>query len=102
MAIHKLIYRANGNSHLEDVLVRYDNVATRIWCLAIDKLPDLAKHVREHSTLLEAIAVGDGTASSLALDHASPRSRQRCIPGGSMPSWVSPLPTGPSAVVAAS
>ena len=33
MAIHKLIYRATGNPHLEDVLVRYDNLATRIWCL---------------------------------------------------------------------
>ena len=72
MAIHKLIYRATGNPHLEDVLVRYDNLATRIWCLVIDKLPDLAEHVREHSILLEAIAAGDGdTAASLALEHVT-------------------------------
>ena len=72
MAIHKLIYRATGNPHLEDVLIRYDNLATRIWCLVIDKLPDLAEHVREHSTLLEAIAAGDGdTAASLALEHVT-------------------------------
>ena len=70
MAIHKLIYRATGNPHLEDVLVRYDNLATRIWCLVIDKLPDLAEHVREHSTLLEAIAAGEAdTAAALALAH---------------------------------
>ena len=72
MAIHKLIYRASGNPHLEDVLVRYDNLATRIWCLVIDKLPDLADHVREHAILLEAIADGDAdTAASLALAHVT-------------------------------
>ena len=72
MAIHKLIYRATGNPHLEDVLVRYDNLATRIWCLVIDKLPDLADHVREHATLLEAIADGEGdTAATLALAHVT-------------------------------
>jgi DNA-binding GntR family transcriptional regulator len=72
MAIHQLIYRATGNPHLEDVLVRYDNLATRIWCLVIDKLPDLADHVREHSTLLEAIAAGEGdTAAALALAHVT-------------------------------
>ena len=72
MAIHQLIYRATGNPHLEDVLIRYDNLATRIWCLVIDRLPDLAEHVREHSTLLETIADGDGdTAAALALEHVT-------------------------------
>ena len=72
MAIHKLIYRATGNPHLEDVLVRYDNLATRIWCLVIDKLPDLADHVREHSALLEAVAAGEAdTAATLALAHVT-------------------------------
>ena len=72
MAIHKLIYRATGNPHLEDILVRYDNLATRIWCLVIDRLPDLAEHVREHSLLLETIAAGDGdAAASLALEHVT-------------------------------
>jgi DNA-binding GntR family transcriptional regulator len=72
MAIHQLIYRATGNPHLEDVLIRYDNLATRIWCLVIDRLPDLAEHVREHATLLEAIAAGDGdTAAALALEHVT-------------------------------
>lgn len=70
MAVHRLVYRATGNVHLEDVLVRYDNLATRIWCLVIDKLP--ADHVRQHHHLLEAIADGDGgTASRLALDHVT-------------------------------
>ena len=72
MGIHQLIYRATGNPHLEDILVRYDNLATRIWCLVIDKLPDLAEHVREHSLLLETIAAGDGdAAAALALGHVT-------------------------------
>ncbi|MGI8457144.1 MAG: GntR family transcriptional regulator [Propionibacteriaceae bacterium] len=70
MAVHRLIYRATGNLHLQDVLVRYDNLATRIWCLVIDKLPDLAEHIRDHAQLLEAVADGDGdTAAELALGH---------------------------------
>ncbi|GAA1437703.1 GntR family transcriptional regulator [Microlunatus lacustris] len=72
MAIHQLVYRATGNAHLEDVLVRYDNLATRIWCLVIDRLPALAEHVREHAALLEAVAAGDGdTAAALALEHVT-------------------------------
>ncbi|MDQ4502389.1 GntR family transcriptional regulator [Sinomonas sp. ASV322] len=70
MSVHKLIYQAAGNAHLEDVLIRYDNLATRIWCLVIDRLPDLAHHVREHTRLLDAIADGDAdAAASLTLEH---------------------------------
>lgn len=70
MAIHRLIYRATQNPHLEDVLVRYDNLATRIWCLVIDRLPALADHVREHHHLLSAIADGQAdSAARLALEH---------------------------------
>lgn len=71
-AVHRMVYRATDNPHLEDVLVRYDNLATRIWCLVIDKLPGLADHVREHHHLLEAIADGDATtAAALALGHVT-------------------------------
>lgn len=72
MSVHKLIYRATGNPHLEDVLVRYDNLATRIWCLVIDKLPDLRDHIGEHVALLEAITEGDGEeAAKLTLEHVN-------------------------------
>jgi DNA-binding GntR family transcriptional regulator len=53
MSVHHLIYRASGNAHLESVLIRYENLATRIWCLVIDRLPDLAEHIRNHAPLLE-------------------------------------------------
>jgi DNA-binding GntR family transcriptional regulator len=70
--VHRAIYRAAGNPYLEDILVRQDNLATRIWCLFIDRLPDLAGHVGEHRALLEAIADGAADeAARLALDHVT-------------------------------
>ena len=68
--VHREIYRASGNPHLETILVGLDAHATRIWCLFLDRLPDVAGHVREHIALLEAIAAGDeDTAAALTLSH---------------------------------
>ena len=70
IAVHRLIYRAAANPHLEDVLVRYDNLATRIWCLVLDKMPSVGGHIAEHVELLNAIADGDSErAAELALHH---------------------------------
>jgi DNA-binding GntR family transcriptional regulator len=70
--VHRAIYRAAGNPYLEDILVRQDNLATRIWCLFIDRLPDLAGHVGEHRALLDAIVEGAADeAARLALDHVT-------------------------------
>jgi DNA-binding GntR family transcriptional regulator len=70
--VHRQIYAAAANPHLEDVLIRYDNLATRIWCLVLDKIPSVAGHIAEHVHLLEAIAGGDAElAGSLALEHVS-------------------------------
>lgn len=70
--VHRAIYRASGNPYLEDVLVRADNLATRIWCLFIDRLPDLAGHVGEHGALLAAIVEGAADeAARLALEHVT-------------------------------
>jgi DNA-binding GntR family transcriptional regulator len=69
-SVHRLIYRAAGNRHLEDVLTRYDNLAIRIWCLVMNRLPDLAHHVVDHARLLDAVADGDAdTAEEMALRH---------------------------------
>lgn len=68
--VHRLIYRAAANSHLEDVLIRYDNLATRIWCMVLEKVPSVASHIEEHVELLEAVADGDSDRSGkLALEH---------------------------------
>ena len=57
--VHRSIYRHCGNAYLEDILVRHDNLATRIWCLVLDRLPTFAGHVGEHVALLEAIVAGE-------------------------------------------
>lgn len=68
--VHRLIYRAAASSHLEEVLIRYDNLATRMWCLVLDRMHSVAGHINEHIDLLNAIADGDAEgASKLALNH---------------------------------
>ncbi|GAA2177516.1 GntR family transcriptional regulator [Arthrobacter parietis] len=68
--VHRIIYRTAGNPHLEDTLIRLDNLATRIWCLVLDKVPTVAGHVSEHVELLRSIGNGDADqASELALEH---------------------------------
>lgn len=70
LTVHRAIYRAAGNSHLQDVLIRYDNLATRIFCLFLERLPTVDEHVREHVELLRAIAAGDADrAGDLAREH---------------------------------
>lgn len=72
LTVHRLIYRAAGNPHLEETLIRYDNLATRIWCLVLDKVPSVAGHITEHVRMLEAVADGDAElAAKLALEHVS-------------------------------
>jgi DNA-binding GntR family transcriptional regulator len=70
--VHREIYRASGNPHLETILVGLDAHATRIWCLFLDRLPDVASHIREHIGLLQAIVAGDDeSAAALALAHVT-------------------------------
>lgn len=72
LAVHRLIYRAAGNPHLEETLVRLDNLATRIWCVVLDRLPAVGDHIRGHAQLLNAIIDGDGDrAAALASEHVS-------------------------------
>ncbi|MGX5360162.1 GntR family transcriptional regulator [Kocuria sp. KH4] len=72
LQVHRLIYRATGNAHLEEALVRLDNLATRIWCLVLDRVPTVGGHVHEHVALLEAIAGGRAEeAAELALEHVT-------------------------------
>jgi DNA-binding GntR family transcriptional regulator len=67
---HRAVYAATHNPFLEDTLVRYDNLANRIWCLLIPRLPGMAGHVGEHGPLLEAVVAGDADrAAELARNH---------------------------------
>jgi len=70
LTVHRAIYRAASNPHLEDVLIRYDNLATRIFCLFLEKLPNVDEHVGEHVDLLRTIADGQADrAEDLAREH---------------------------------
>jgi len=72
LTVHRAIYHAAGNPHLEDVLIRYHNLATRIFCLFLGRLPDVADHIDEHGPLLAAIASGDADrAAELAREHVT-------------------------------
>jgi DNA-binding GntR family transcriptional regulator len=67
--VHRAIYAATHNPYLEDTLIRYGNLATRIWCLFLDRL-DLGGHVAEHGPLLQAVAGGDANrAAEIARRH---------------------------------
>lgn len=68
--VHRSIYAACGNPHLEDSLIRYNNLGTRIWCTVADKLPHLTEHINEHVELLAAVIDGDEQkAAQLAAEH---------------------------------
>ncbi|MER6304627.1 GntR family transcriptional regulator [Streptomyces sp. NPDC001657] len=70
LQVHRAIYAATHNPYLEDTLVRHDNLATRIWCLFVERMSDMAGHVEEHGPLIEAIVAGaPDQAAQLARDH---------------------------------
>ena len=70
VGVHRAIYGCVHNPFLEDTLISYDNLATRIWCVFLPRLPGMAGHVDEHVPLLTAIIEGDADkASELASQH---------------------------------
>ncbi|RKT88884.1 DNA-binding transcriptional regulator, GntR family [Saccharopolyspora antimicrobica] len=70
--VHRSIYRAAGNPHLEDTLVRYNNLATRIFCVFLERITHFDRHVEEHVGLLQAVAAGEGRkAEKIARDHVT-------------------------------
>ncbi|MFE3170518.1 GntR family transcriptional regulator [Amycolatopsis sp. NPDC059235] len=72
LELHRAIYQCVHNPFLEDTLIHYDNLATRIWCVFLPRLRGMAGHVDEHSPLLTAIVEGDADkASELTLDHVT-------------------------------
>lgn len=70
--VHRLVYRAAQNYLLEETLIRLDNLATRIWCIMLDRLSELVPHVAEHIELIDMILAGDteGAAADLR-DHVT-------------------------------
>jgi DNA-binding GntR family transcriptional regulator len=72
MQVHRTIYAATDNPYLEDTLVRYDSLAARIWCLFLDQLTVMAKHVGQHGPLLRSVIDADADkAAELARQHVT-------------------------------
>ncbi|WP_232376160.1 GntR family transcriptional regulator [Amycolatopsis aidingensis] len=72
LAAHRAVYRCVHNPFLEDTLLTYDNLATRIWGVFLPRLSGVAGHVGEHVPLLTKIIDGDsGAAAELALRHVT-------------------------------
>ena len=68
--IHREIYAAAGNAHLQAIVERYGNLATRIWCVVADRIGALGQHVEVHNALLAAVLDGKGDeASSIMVRH---------------------------------
>jgi DNA-binding GntR family transcriptional regulator len=72
MRVHRAVYSATHNPYLEDTLVHYENLATRIWWLFLDRLPRMAAHIEEHRGLLDALTGGDAArAADVARQHVT-------------------------------
>lgn len=70
LSVHRAIYHCVHNPFLENTLIQYDNLATRIWCVFIPRLSGVAGHVSEHVPLLTAIIDGDAEkAAELTRQH---------------------------------
>ncbi|NUL44611.1 GntR family transcriptional regulator [Cellulosimicrobium funkei] len=70
LRVHRLIYAAAGNPHLEETLVRLDNLSTRIWRLVLGRRSEIAEHIQEHVALLEAILEGrPDDAAAITSEH---------------------------------
>lgn len=72
LRVHRSIYRAAGNPHLEDTLVRYNNLATRIFCVFLERITHFDRHIEEHVGLLQSVAEGESRkAEKIAREHVT-------------------------------
>jgi DNA-binding GntR family transcriptional regulator len=70
LKLHRAIYNCVQNPFLTETLIRYDNLAARIWCVFLPRLSGMAGHVNEHGPLLKAVIAGDASrAADLTLGH---------------------------------
>lgn len=70
LQVHRALYEACHNEHLQTALTRYGNLATRIWSVAAPRLSDIGAHVLDLGELIDAVLAGDETrAEHLMLEH---------------------------------
>jgi DNA-binding GntR family transcriptional regulator len=72
LAVHQLIYRAAGNRHMEEILIRYANLWTRIQGLMLERRPLILEHILELDEVIQAILGKDeAKAAALMAGHVS-------------------------------
>jgi DNA-binding GntR family transcriptional regulator len=70
VALHRAVYHATRNPHLESTLTQYLNLSLRMLYIVIDRLPHLAAHLAEQRELVYAIKAKDSDqAEKLAVQH---------------------------------
>lgn len=67
--MHRLVYRAAHNPHLEATLTQYLNLAVRIWYFCLDRLPAIEQHVLDQWEIIGAILARDPAAAQTAAEH---------------------------------
>lgn len=67
--MHRLVYRAGHNPHLEATLTQYLNLAVRIWYFCLDRLPAIEQHVLDQWEIIGAILARDPAAAQSAAEH---------------------------------
>ena len=65
--IHRLAWRAACNAYLETTLEAYFTLSLRLWHLVQDRVPSLARAVRDHGELLDALLSGDGERAAACM-----------------------------------
>lgn len=72
MRIHRQIYRAAANPYLEDILIRHDAHARRIWSTFLGRMPEESLRMDAHVGLIRAIVEGrEEEAASIAEEHVA-------------------------------
>lgn len=72
LAVHQLIYRAAANGHMEEILIRYANLWTRIQGVMLERRPLILEHILELDDVIQAILARDeAKAAKLMADHVS-------------------------------
>ncbi|MCW2879952.1 MAG: transcriptional regulator, GntR family protein, partial [Sphaerisporangium sp.] len=68
--LHRAVYQATRNPHLESTLNQYLNLSLRMLYLVLDRLPHLPAHLAEQRELVDAIkAHNSDRAQALAVQH---------------------------------
>ncbi|WP_423183819.1 GntR family transcriptional regulator [Arthrobacter sp. NyZ413] len=68
LEIHRQIYSIAGNLHLEDTLLRYAHLSTRIWSQILERRSPVREHTLELGPIIQAVLDKDSAQSRTLMD----------------------------------